>query len=140
MATVTNPATTYTLPDFVQDGVSDEQTYKNFSITRNTLDAQFVDIDLIDFYIDELKAICVKVEKFTSEEIAEYKYHPDLLAYYLYGSTQLDFVLMLCNGIIDPKDFDFKRGYLLIPRKESLTTFLSEVFNAEKDWISTRDK
>ena len=134
-----NPATTYTLPDCVQYGVSDEQTYKNFSITRNTLDAQFVDIDLIDFYIDELKAICVKVEKFTTEEIAEYKYHPDLLAYYLYGSTQLDFVLMLCNGIIDPKDFDFKRGYLLVPRKDMLTTFLSEVYNSEKDWIATRD-
>ncbi len=137
---VTNPATTYTLPDFVADGVTDEQTYKNFSITRNTLDAQFVDIDLIDYYIDELKSICVKVTQFSTDEIAEYKYHPDLLAYYLYGSTQLDFVLMLCNGIIDPKDFDFKRGYLLIPRKAALKQFLSEVYNSEKDWIETRDK
>lgn len=137
---ISNPATTYTLPDFVSDGVTDEQTYKNFSITRNTLDAQFVDIDLIDFYIDELKSICVKITEFTSDEIAEYKYHPDLLAYYLYGSTQLDFIVMLCNGIIDPKDFDFKRGYILVPRKDYLKKFLSEIYNSERKWIETRDK
>ena len=137
---VTNPATTYTLPDFVSDGITDEQTYKNFSITRNTLDAQFVDIDLIDYYIDELKAISIKVTKFTPDEIAEYKYHPDLLAYYLYGSTQLDFVLMLVNGIIDPKDFDFKRGYILVPHKDAIKVFLSEIYNAERAWIATRDK
>jgi hypothetical protein len=134
-----NAATTYTLTEFINMGSSDEQTYHNFSITRNTLDAQFVDIDIIDYYLDELKSLCVEVNTITEEEKATYKYAPDLLAYHLYGSTQLDFIIMLCNGIIDPKEFDFKTNVLLLPRPDTLTEFLSEVYNSESAWIATRD-
>ena len=136
---ITNAALTYNLSDFIEEGKSDEITYKNFSIVRATLDAQFTDVDIIDHYIDELKAISVRVETFTEEDVARYKYQPDLLAYDLYNSTQLDFILMLVNGIIDPKEFDFNRGYLLIPPKKYLKQFLSEVYNAERKWLNFSD-
>lgn len=130
-----NPATTYTIDDFIEEGTADDMTYFTYSILRYTELGTFSETNILDFYIDELKSICLKVETFTEEEIAKYKYHPDLLAYYLYGSTQLDFVILLVNGIIDPKEFDFKRGYILLPRRSDLYTVLNDIRNSESEWV-----
>ena len=135
MAAITNPAKTYTIPDFIDQGQSDDMTYTNFSVIRNSTIGQFSEVNVLDFYINELKSICLKVETFSEDEIAKYKYYPDLLAYDIYGSTQLDFVLLIVNGIVDPKEFDFKRGYLLIPPKTQLFTLLDEILNSESTWV-----
>lgn len=135
MATISNPAKTYTIPDFIEQGQSDDLTYTNFSIIRNSTIGEFADINILDFYISEIKSICLRVETFSEDEISKYKYFPDLLAYDIYGSTQLDFILLIVNGIVDPKEFDFKRGYLLIPPKSKLFTILDEILNSESKWI-----
>ncbi len=132
-----NPARTYTLSDFVDIGRQDELTYGNFSTLFQKSDTfSYSDQNILDYYIDELKSICKKVTKLTTEDIAKYKYSPDLLAYDLYGSTQLDFILLLCNGIIDPKEFDFKNSYLLVPPYEDLYNLLSSIYNAENTWLT----
>jgi hypothetical protein len=84
----------------------------------------------------ELRAICSKVTEFTVADIDRYKYFPDILAYDIYGNTQLDYIVMLCNGIIDPKEFDFSRSTLYLPAKSVLNQFLTEIANSEDDWIS----
>jgi hypothetical protein len=129
-----DPALTYNLTDFIDMGSQDEQTYENFSILTYMDGVEFSEKCIIDYYIDELKAISLKITTFTEEEINKYRYSPDLLAYDVYGSTQLDFIVMLCNGIIDPKEFDFKRNYLLLPRADVLKAFLSSVYNANGEW------
>lgn len=134
--TNTSPAETYTLSDFIEMGKSDEETFHNFIAKRKTLYAEFVDQNMLDFYMDELRAISIKVDEFTAQEIAKYKYHPDLLSYAVYGSTQLDFIILLANGIIDPKEFNFKRKYVYIPPKQYLDEFLSAIYNKERDWIN----
>ena len=80
--------------------------------------------------------MCLEVTEFTQEEINKYRYAPDLLAYDIYGSTQLDFIVLLCNGIIDPKEFDLSRGKIYLPTLIDLTNFLSETFESESDWIA----
>jgi len=136
MAIVTNdPAMTYTLSDFINLGTQDETTYRNFSILSYRMNTEFVDQNILDYYLKELKSVCMKITDFTPEEIIKYKYAPDLLAYDVYGSTQLDFIVLLCNGMIDPKEFDFKRKYLLLPRSSILKEFLSQVYNSETDWM-----
>lgn len=155
-----NPAKTYTLNDFVAMKSSDELTYHNFSIIKkifykatdksgNTVDdcsAEFVEQNVIDFYLSELKTlvdddpvngICVKVDSMTKEEVAKYKYQPDILSYDVYGTVQLDFIILLCNGIIDPKDFDLKSRYLILPVASKLKSFLSNIYNAEESWINS---
>lgn len=135
--TKSNPARTYTLSDFVDIGRQDELTYGNFStLFRKSDTFSYSDQNILDYYIDELKSICKKVTKLTTDDIAKYKYSPDLLAYDLYGSTQLDFILLLCNGIIDPKEFDFKNSYLLVPPYEDLYNLLSSIYNAENTWLT----
>ena len=136
MATTAYPATTYTITDFINQGKSDDMTYTNFAILQKSMLGQYAEINVLDFYLDELKKLCLKVETFTEEEINKYKYQPDLLAYDIYGSTQLDFVILLVNGIIDPKEFDFSRGYILIPTKSNLFTILDEIKNSENAWLN----
>lgn len=163
MADTNDPASTYTLQDFIDTGIADEMTYDHFAIiqhskndfTQNPTDindqniVKYCQTNILDMYMDILQSyddrdtavrgMCIKVTQFTSEEIAKYKYHPDLLSYYLYGTTQLDFLIMIINGIIDPKEFDFKRGYLLLPKKPYLKFVLSEIRDANKNWIATGD-
>lgn len=154
-----NPAKTYTLTDFIAMKSSDELTYHNFAIfkkmiykvtdssgvTTTDCTAELLEQNILDFYMSELKTlvvddsengVCIKVDTISAEEVAKYKYQPDLLAYDIYGSTQLDFIILLCNGIIDPKDFDLKSGYLLLPVASKLKSFLSKVYNAESEWLS----
>lgn len=135
MATVNDPSKTYTLQDFIDVGKQDEITYRNFSILRYAMQTEFAEQNILDYYLSELKNLCIKVNKITEEDIARYKYNPDLLAYDVYGSTQLDFIILLCNGIIDPKEFDFKRKYLLLPTSSILNEFLSRIYNSESSWI-----
>ena len=132
---ITDPAKTYTLTDFVDQGLQDELTYSNFSIIQYREKSEYVDQCIMDYYLAEMKRLCKKITSFTYDEKVKYKYSPDLLAYDIYGSTQLDFIVLLCNGIIDPKEFDFTRGYLLLPSATVLKEFLSAVYNSEAEWI-----
>ena len=103
-----NPALTYTLDQFIGMKYSDDITYHNFSIIEKIDDnIELVDHNIIEDYLDELESICVKCE-LTLEQYRKYKYKPDLLAFDVYGSVQLDFIIMLVNDMIDPKEFDLK--------------------------------
>lgn len=135
MAAKNDPALTYTLSDFVEIGKQDEMTYTNFSIIQYRMSTEFAEQNIIDYYLSELKSICLKITSLSEDEINKYKYAPDILAYDVYGTTQLDFIVLLCNGMIDPKDFDFKRKHLLLPRANVLQEFLSQVYNSESDWL-----
>ena len=130
-----NPALTCTFKDFIEMGGQDEITYRNFSILRYNVQTEFVEQNILDYYIRELRSLCIKVTEFSEEDIVKYRYAPDMLAYYLYKSTQLDFIILLCNGIIDPKEFDFKRKYIYLPKASVLNEFLSNVYNSESTWL-----
>ena len=130
-----NPATTYTLEDFSSLKDQDELTYRNLSILRYRFGIEFAEDSIIDYYMNELKSICTKADQLDFDKRVKYRYTPDLLSYDLYGTTQLDWLIMLCNGIIDPKDFDMKGNYIYAPTTSTLRKFLSRVFNSEGDWI-----
>ena len=135
-----DPAKTYTIPDFISMKSQDELTYANFAIFDYKFGETFVEQSIIDYYVQELKSICVKVNSLTVEEIAKYKYAPDLLSYDIYGTTSLDFIILLCNGIIDPKEFDFKRKYLMLPKARDLAVILSAIYNSEYNWLGINKK
>ena len=128
-----NPAQTYTLEQFILMKNTDDMTYNNFSI-YGLIDGQKVlESNLIDEYIDELVAIS-SIVQLTDQEYKKYKYAPDLLAYDVYGSVQLDFVVLAANDMIDPKDFNLKR--LKLPTVSRLREFLNEVYGANSNWLS----
>ena len=70
----------------------------------------------------KVKNICIK-----------YKYNADLLAYDLYGSVQLDFVILLLNDMYDPKEFTKKN--VILPHSSTLAKFLNDVYSKEEGYI-----
>lgn len=131
---INDPSKTYTLDQFIDMKPSDELTYHNFSIVEVVNGVELLDHNILEDYLPELEAICQTVE-LSDEEFKRYKYSPDFLAYDVYGSTQLDFVILLANGMIDPKEFVYRK--MKLPRKKSLLLeFLSKVYNAESGYIS----
>ena len=128
-----NPALTYRLRDFIAFKYEDDLTFRNFSILEKIHDdIELLDFNLIDEYLTELRDICQTIT-LSHEEYIKYKYCPDLLAYDIYGSTQLDFVILLANDMIDPKEFDIKT--IKLPYKTDLNNFMDLVYNANAGYI-----
>lgn len=131
-AQINDPATTYTLDDFISMRYSDDITFRNFSILEVIDGVEYLDHNILDDYIEELESICINCP-LDDDQYKKYKYAPDLLAYDVYGSTQLDFVVLAANGMIDYKDFTLKT--IKLPYKSALKSFLSTVYNSESGYI-----
>ena len=129
---ISNPALTYTLDDFISMQISDDMTYYNFSILEVIDGVEHLDSNLVEIYLEELKSQCVSVQ-FSEEELKKYKYNADLLAYNLYGSVQLDFVILLLNDMYDPKEFTKKN--IILPHSSTLSKFLNDVYSKEEGYI-----
>ena len=127
-----NPATTYTLQDFINMRNIDDMTYYNFSILEVINDVQHLDHNLVEDYLPHLNVTCETVS-LSDAEFKRYKYNPDLLAYDLYGSVQLDFVLLLLNDMVDPKEFNVKT--VKLPYASVLATFLNDIYGKESKYI-----
>ena len=132
MASKYDPALTYTLDNFIQMQISDDLTYYNFSILEVVDKVEHLSLNLVEEYLDELKQGAVTVT-LSDEEYAKYKYNPDLLAYDIYGSVQLDFVILLLNGIYDPKEFATRQIQMVYA--SVLSSFLDTVYSKEYGWI-----
>lgn len=129
---ISNPALTYTLDDFISMQIYDDMTYYNFSILEVIDGVEHLDSNLVEIYLEELKSQCISVQ-FSEEELKKYKYNADLLAYDLYGSVQLDFVILLLNDMYDPKEFTKKN--VILPHSSTLSKFLNDVYSKEEGYI-----
>lgn len=105
---------TYNISDFVNMRSSDEVTYYNYSLLEYISGNEYLVTNILYDYDDELSDMAVTLT-LNKEEFEKYKYKPWLLAYDLYGSTEIEFIIMALNGIIDPKDFEFERLKVLTP-------------------------
>jgi len=119
---------TYTIEDFVNMQISDQLTFRNFSTVAVINGIELTDKNLIEDFMSELMKNAINVD-LSIDEYTKYKYSPDLLAYDVYGSVQLDFIILYMNGIIDPKDFDFKSIKLV--KNSILKDFLNHVFSSQ---------
>ena len=127
-----NPALTYKLVDFLNFRYEDDLTFRNFSILEKINGIEMLDFNLVDEYLPELNNICVSIS-LSADEYVRYKYCPDLLSYDVYGTTQLDFVILLANDMIDPKEFDLKT--IKLPYKSALLSFLESVYNTNAGFV-----
>ena len=120
---------TYTLEDFIDMQVSDQLTFRNFSTVAVINGVELIDKNLIEDFLPELLKETIEVD-LSDDEFYRYKYSPDLLAFDVYGSVQLDFLIMYMNGIIDPKEFEYKTIKLV--KASTLKDFLNHVYNSQK--------
>lgn len=130
---------TYTVEDFIQLGKSlDDIQYSKFAILSKAVAGVsnpiiFAEHNVIYDYEEEFKALSLSVEM-TEAEFLKYKLKPKLLAYDIYGSTELYFTILFINGIYDIKDFNRKNVKLLKPA--DMLQLLESIYNAEKYYIN----
>ena len=136
MATTASLGKKSTIDDFVSGGDAVLIKYSSLSLNEMMGDnsIEFPIFNVYDDYIEELKSISSVVE-LSKDEWMKYYQAPKLLADYLYKNSELDFIIMRLNGIYDPKDFTSKT-IRLVNAKE-LNTFLSKVYNSNKQFIQT---
>ena len=131
---------TYTVEDFIELGkdIDDIQYYKFTILSKASSDAtnpiMYAEHNVIYDYEEEFKNLSEIVEM-SDSEYNKYKYKPKLLAYDLYGSTELFFVILFINGMYSIKDFD-KRVIKLI-KKDAMSALLASIYNAEQNYISS---
>ena len=124
---------TYTVQDFIDLGTSDEITYYNFSILEYLNGFDMFITNLLYDYEDEISDIAVTI-RLPDIERAKYRYKPYLLAYDIYGSEETKFILMMLNGIIDPKEFDFAKIKALKP--SDLKSLLGRITSVNEDYMN----
>jgi len=127
-----DPKDASTIDQLISAGKNVIITYNNLAILEK-IQHMYLPVDNIIYtYIDELKKYIVPV-KLTDMELVRYKYKPKLLAFDVYGSTDLYFVIMALNGIIDVRDFTMNTINMF--KKEHMNILMSYIYNAEKTYL-----
>lgn len=132
MSTKTN--TTFTLDQFADSKSSNDISYYSMSLLEKDPDnnIEYDVFNVVSDYMSELKAMA-KTVKLTDNEYYTYRFRPKLLAHYLYGNTELYFIILWLNDIWSVKDFNF-RSIKLIKNTE-LAEALSKINSSEKSFI-----
>lgn len=120
------------LSKFISLGKSIDYTYDKYSILQNLNNEVKIPIyNAIHDYESELKSLMVTVE-LSTEEYIKYRFRPRLLAYDVYNNSELYFIILALNNMIDIKEFDLKKINML--RKNDLT-ILNKIYLAENKYI-----
>lgn len=124
---------TYTIEEFIAQGSSTQITYDKLSIFENVDGLYLVTHNVLDDYKKEIDMCCQTVVLSTSE-LNKYKYKPKLLAYDIYGSTELFFIILFTNNICDVKDFN--RNKIKLLPQDSLETIISYIYESQQAVLS----
>lgn len=122
-----------TVQEFIALKNSDELTYYNYSIIEYLNGFDMFITNLLYDYEEEIKEMAVTLQ-LTDVEKAKYRYKPYLLAFDIYGSTEMKFIIMMLNNIIDPKEFNFDR--IKVIRYGDLLTILNRLQAVNEEYMN----
>jgi len=131
------PADTYTLNQFIALQDKDEITYKNFSIleqSASAADTYYSISNVINEYLDDLDDI-IKTVSVTDSQRDKYMYKPKLLAYDIYDSSEMFFILLALNGMHNIKSFDLHDMEFKALTVKDMEAFTTKVYNANESYI-----
>ena len=133
---ITNLSDEYTLGGFIDHKSTEEFSYKNFSVLAacESGEVLFTIKNVVDDYIDELLELSIEVH-LSDEERRKYEYRPWLLAYDVYGNSELYWIIMLLNDIPTPNEFE-NIQILKMPKKAVLEEALSKIMESESTYLS----
>lgn len=130
------PTKTYTLNQFINLKSIDTITYANYAVLNRSIDHPtlvYAIDNLIYGYMDEFKEKR-KICTLTLEQKLMYAYKPKLLAYDVYGSTEVYFVILALNGMCNLKEFDLDEQKLYLLTPSDMNDLLAQIYNAEKEF------
>ena len=127
------PSESYTMEQFISLGRKVSLTYDRYSFKELLSNGPEISIlNVVNDYMREIKENSLLV-KFSESEYRKYRFKPKILSYDVYGTQDLYYVILLANGIIDEKEFDFTE--LLMPTTDTMNTYMSAIYNAEYRYI-----
>lgn len=132
MSTTVN--TSFTLDQFADSKSSNDMSYYSMSLLEKDLDnnIEYDVFNVISDYMNELKAMS-KVVTLSETEYYTYRFKPKLLAKYLYGNTELYFIILWLNDMWSVKDFNLRQIRLI--RNTELAEALSKINASERSFI-----
>lgn len=128
------PSQAYTMEQFISLGKTVTISYDKFSFKEILSNGTEISIlNVVSDYINEMKQYAIPV-KLSDKEYSKYRFKPKLLCHDVYDSPELYYVILLLNGIIDIKEFDFDTVLML--SKDNMNAFMSAIYNAEYKYIA----
>lgn len=133
-----SPETTCTIESFINSGQNSSVSYQSLSLISDLGDKiKFPFLNVFNDYIEDINSDkIIKIAKLAPDEIQKYIYRPKILAYDIYGKTELYFLILALNNIGTPKDFTLKNGKVKLISKQDANDALKYIYNAEKNLIN----
>lgn len=130
-----NPMYTHTLSEFILSGNKIQViSYPKLCFTEKSGNILYTVKNIIRDYLPELKSMCITVY-LSDQEQRKYKYNPKKLAADVYGYTDLYYLILMLNGMIDVREFN-EIATLQMLTKTDLNESLSTIYSAESVSIS----
>lgn len=132
MSTKTN--TSFTLDQFADSKSSNDISYYSMSLLEkdSSTNIEYDVFNVISDYMNELKQLSHPVT-LSETEYYTYRFKPKLLAKYLYGNTELYFIILWLNDMWSVKDFNLRTIKLI--KNTELSEALSKINASEKSFI-----
>ena len=126
--------TTFTLDQFADSKSSNDISYYSMSLLEKdpSTNIEYDVFNVTSDYMNELKAMS-HIVTLSEEEYYTYRFKPKLLAKYLYGNTELYFIILWLNDMWSVKDFDLRKVRLI--KNTELAEALSKINASEKSFI-----
>lgn len=124
----------FTLDQFADSKSSNDVSYYSMSLLEKDPqnNIEYDVFNVVSDYMNELKAKAKEVT-LSETEYYTYRFKPKLLAHYLYGNTELYFIILWLNDMWSVKDFDLKTIKLI--KNTELAEALSSINASEKTFI-----
>lgn len=131
------PSEAHTISEFIQVGNQNRAKigYSDLSYIENRDGMEYVVKNIMEDYIYEFKRYSKEI-RLSDEEKYKYRYNPKKLAYDLYGSTRVYYVILLMNDMCDVHQFNLKNKKLLLLSPEQLSNFLSSIYKSDQNSIA----
>lgn len=132
MSTKTN--TSFTLDQFADSKSSNDISYYSMSLLEKdpNTNIEYDVFNVVSDYMNELKKMSHPVT-LSETEYYTYRFKPKLLAKYLYGNTELYFIILWLNDMWSVKDFNLRTIKLI--KNTELSEALSKINASEKSFI-----
>ena len=132
MSTKTN--TSFTLDQFADSKSSNDISYYSMSLLEKdpNTNIEYDVFNVVSDYMNELKKMSHPVT-LSETEYYTYRFKPKLLAKYLYGNTELYFIILWLNDMWSVKDFNLRTIKLI--KNTELSEALSKINASEKSFV-----
>ena len=130
----TKTSTTFTLDQFADSKSSNDISYYSMSLLERdpNTNIEYDVFNVVSDYLNELKEMSHSVT-LTDTEYYTYRFKPKLLAKFLYGNTELYFIILWLNDMWSVKDFNLRTIKLI--KNTELAEALSKINASEKSFI-----